>query len=154
MCCGRCPIHSAPGSKPCDCEHRARWNELEQRGDAPLPRSSHSLTVVGGRAYCFGGENQPRVPIGSDVHVYDLQSGVWSTSETAAGSPSPRVGHTAVAAGLDKIYVFGGRCGIDMGEGVHAVMTHTRSKGTDWLLRHPRSHGFCVTPFLRMLSCY
>ena len=100
----------------------ARWARLQQHGDAPLARSSHSLTVVGGKAYCIGGENQPRIPIGSDVHVYDLQTSTWNTVATTKGCLSPRVGHTAVAASDGLIYVFGGRCGIDMGEGVPVLL--------------------------------
>lgn len=90
---------------------------MEQRGVPPLPRSSHTITAVKGKAYCIGGENQPRVPIGSTVHVYDLLTCEWSAVEPCAESPSPRVGHTAVAAAGDKIYMFGGRYGIAMGDG-------------------------------------
>ena len=32
-----------------------RWEKLEQRGEVPEPRSSHSLTAVGDMLYLFGG---------------------------------------------------------------------------------------------------
>lgn len=108
----------------------ARWQKLEQRVEPPLPRSSHTITWVKGRAYCMGGENQPRVPIGSTVHVYDLLTGKWSAVGPSAESPSPRVGHTAVAAG-DMIYMFGGRYGIAMGDGVPSPGLNNGRYGSD-----------------------
>lgn len=62
---------------------------------------------------------QPRIPISSTVHIFDLPTGQWSAVEAAKG-PTPRVGHTAVAcgpAGSEKIYIFGGRNGIALGDG-------------------------------------
>jgi hypothetical protein len=38
----------------------------------PLPRSSHSLNVVDGKAYIFGGEISPRQPVDTDMHVVVL----------------------------------------------------------------------------------
>ncbi|XXH03547.1 hypothetical protein Hte_009952 [Hypoxylon texense] len=40
----------------------------------PLPRSSHSLDVVAGNAYIFGGEVEPRRPVDNDMHVIALPS--------------------------------------------------------------------------------
>ena len=37
-----------------------KWTRLEQNGDLPLARSSHSITAVGGKCYLFGGEHEPR----------------------------------------------------------------------------------------------
>ncbi|MCJ1398905.1 hypothetical protein MMC11_002106 [Xylographa trunciseda] len=88
-----------------------------------LPRSSHSLSIIKGRAYIFGGEVQPRKPAGNDVDVYTLPSSTVIEADykcAAAKSPNgkgevpvPRVGHTAAAI-ADRIYVFGGRGGVDM----------------------------------------
>jgi len=38
----------------------------------PLPRSSHSLDIVDGKAYVFGGEAGPRKPVDGSVHVVVL----------------------------------------------------------------------------------
>ncbi|ORY57314.1 kelch domain-containing protein [Pseudomassariella vexata] len=38
----------------------------------PLPRSSHSLNVVAGSAYIFGGEVEPRKPVDNDMHIITL----------------------------------------------------------------------------------
>lgn len=92
-----------------------RWTPVAP--DLPLPRSSHSLCVIRGKAYIFGGEIEPRVPVDNEVHVYTLPSGiVESTDYTTVKSeeaPPPRVGHTAVSIG-HRMYVFGGRGGKDM----------------------------------------
>lgn len=37
-----------------------------------LPRSSHSVNVVGGNAYVFGGEIEPRKPVDNDMHLIRL----------------------------------------------------------------------------------
>lgn len=38
----------------------------------PLPRSSHSIDIVAGTAYIFGGEINPREPVDNDMHVVTL----------------------------------------------------------------------------------
>ncbi|KAM0555023.1 hypothetical protein ACHAPJ_006371 [Fusarium lateritium] len=49
-----------------------------ERIDAPdVPRSSHSLNIVHGTAYIFGGEVQPRKPVDNDMHVVTLP---WSSA--------------------------------------------------------------------------
>ncbi|KXJ91036.1 hypothetical protein Micbo1qcDRAFT_163762 [Microdochium bolleyi] len=40
----------------------------------PLPRSSHSIDVIDGSAYIFGGELEPRMPVDNDMHVVRLPS--------------------------------------------------------------------------------
>ncbi|KAF2852831.1 galactose oxidase [Plenodomus tracheiphilus IPT5] len=83
----------------------------------PLPRSLHTVSVIKGRAYIFGGEVEPGKLADNTMHVVILpSSGVleadYTTFAARAGNgyddvPSPRKGHTAVAIG-DSIYVFGG----------------------------------------------
>ncbi|CAG8058632.1 unnamed protein product [Penicillium olsonii] len=80
-----------------------------------LRRSSQVLSVIGDRAYVFGGELRPREPRDNDVHVVSLGSGNTTiTSEPATStSPSPRVG-TAACTLNGKIYIFSGRGGVAM----------------------------------------
>ena len=96
---------------------KATWTRIST--GTLLPRSSHSLSVVGGRAYVFGGEENPREPVANDMHVITLpSSGADADYRTIPASPvadhgevpAPRVGHTANAIG-DRVYVFGGRGG-------------------------------------------
>ena len=89
----------------------------------PLPRSSHSLSVIKGRAYIFGGEIKAREPVDNAVHMYILPSSsvaeadyqcVPAQASSEGGEiPPPRVGHTAAVV-ADRIYIFGGRGGKEM----------------------------------------
>ncbi|KAF4124323.1 Kelch motif [Geosmithia morbida] len=59
----------------------------------PLPRSSHTVNVISGSAYIFGGEINPREPVDNDMHVVTLPWG-------SAGSDYFKV--KAVAQELDE----------------------------------------------------
>lgn len=74
----------------------------------PGARSSHAIAVVGKKAYVFGGELTPRVPVDNKLHVFDLDDLTWSIAEVTGDVPPPRVGVTMAAVG-GTIYVFGGR---------------------------------------------
>ncbi|KAI1778321.1 hypothetical protein F4818DRAFT_405672 [Hypoxylon cercidicola] len=61
----------------------------------PLPRSSHSLDVVAGNAYIFGGEVEPRQPLDNDMHVVALpSSGAPADYYAVKPRPSPKQQHT------------------------------------------------------------
>ena len=99
---------------------KARWHRIDS---PPLPRSSHTLSVVAGRAYIFGGEISPREPVDNEMHIITLPSGSVSSADyhsipakpTKPGGevPEKRVGHTAAVIG-ERIFIFGGRGGKDM----------------------------------------
>ncbi|KAF9421780.1 hypothetical protein BGZ76_003938 [Entomortierella beljakovae] len=78
-----------------------------------LARSSHGLAVVENKAYIFGGELQPRIPVDANLYVYDLQDNSINVISPSESTPSPRVGATLSAIG-NKIYLYGGRGGKDM----------------------------------------
>ncbi|KAF9200912.1 hypothetical protein BGZ49_008855 [Haplosporangium sp. Z 27] len=78
-----------------------------------LARSSHGLAVVGNKAYVFGGEFQPRIPVDANLYVYDLQDNSIDVITPSESTPSPRVGATLSAIG-SKVYLFGGRGGKSM----------------------------------------
>jgi len=84
------------------------WVKFAQNGDGPGARSSHAIAIVGTKAYAFGGEFTPRVPVDNKMYAFDLTSQTWSTLDSIGDIPPPRVGVTM--ASIDKkIYVFGGR---------------------------------------------
>ncbi|XP_078437188.1 galactose oxidase/kelch repeat superfamily protein [Wolffia australiana] len=89
-------------------EISGKWLKLEQRGSGPGARSSHAITVIGSKAYAFGGEFVPREPVDNKIHVFDLETLTWSVPDVAGDVPLPRVGVTMAAIGA-TIYVFGGR---------------------------------------------
>lgn len=97
-----------------------RWEQLPSNGDhAPLARSSHSINAVGSKLYVFGGEHKPREPVDNLLYCYDLEARAWAApvpGTAAAPAPGARVGHTAAALG-GKLYVYGGRTGVDTGVG-------------------------------------
>ncbi|CAN6448405.1 unnamed protein product [Victoria cruziana] len=81
---------------------------MEQKGDGPGARSSHAVAVVGRKAYVFGGEFEPRVPIDNNTYAFDLDQSAWSIVPASGDIPPPRVG-VMMAAVNHTIYVFGGR---------------------------------------------
>lgn len=97
---------------------KASWKRIPT--DIVLPRSSHSVSVVKGKVYIFGGEEKPREPVDNHVHVFTLPQSEHDETDyqiipaqAGAGGgdvPSPRVGHTASVVD-DRIYIFGGRGG-------------------------------------------
>lgn len=89
-----------------------------------LPRSSHTLSVVSGRAYIFGGRTETGALASNDVHIVTLplktrdeaQPDYQCVPALRRGEdgerwndevPSARAGHGAWAIGT-RIYVFGG----------------------------------------------
>ncbi|KAF2865871.1 hypothetical protein BDV95DRAFT_505967 [Massariosphaeria phaeospora] len=83
----------------------------------PVPRSHHTISIVKGRAYIFGGESEPGKLADNSFYVVILpSSGVLEADFTVLAArptehggevPAPRKGHTATVVG-DSIYVFGG----------------------------------------------
>lgn len=89
---------------------KGNWIKLDQNGTGPGARSSHAIAIVGHKAYVFGGELTPRVPVDNDIHVFDLQDLTWSVATVTGDVPPPRIGVGMAAVG-GTIYVFGGRDG-------------------------------------------
>lgn len=89
----------------------------------PIPRSSHTLSIVGRQLYIFGGELQPRQPVSNAVDTLSLPLSSDANLEHESieakavdggdAVPPARVGHTAATA-RDCIFVFGGRGGAEM----------------------------------------
>lgn len=100
---------------------KAKWQPINL--SPPLPRSSHTISIISGRGYIFGGEISPRQPVDNDMHIITLPSSGVTTSDYKSLSAKPsntngevpemRVGHTATVIG-QRIFVFGGRGGKEM----------------------------------------
>jgi len=75
--------HGAHGMK-------GTWEKIS--GLPPLPRSSHSLNIVAGNVYIFGGESTgARKPVDNDMHVVALpSSGAPADYYTIKASPAPK----------------------------------------------------------------
>ncbi|KAK4168217.1 kelch repeat protein [Cladorrhinum sp. PSN259] len=93
----------------------ARWRQLAS--NERLGRSSQSLSVLGSRAWVFGGELLPRQPVDNRLTVIELtsvqESATVTTLEAPTTAPIPRVG-LATAALKGSLYLFSGRGGPEM----------------------------------------
>ncbi|KAL9596820.1 MAG: hypothetical protein Q9219_005534 [cf. Caloplaca sp. 3 TL-2023] len=89
--------------------------------EAFLPRSLHSITVIAGKAYIFGGEESPGKLADNNIHIIRLPAKEPSNvgepeykcvpslgEEDDKKVPGSRTGHTACALG-HRIYIYGGR---------------------------------------------
>lgn len=110
-----------------------------------LARSSHTLNTIGNKLFIFGGENQPRVPIDNNLLIFDTAQNEWSMHETnkqeSQGKldlPSPRLGHAACSLG-DKLYVFGGRESVHMGDSSLNDLYEFDMNESKWSKLEPRS---------------
>ncbi|KAL1636527.1 hypothetical protein SLS56_001112 [Neofusicoccum ribis] len=111
---------------------------------APLPRTSHSVSVVKGRAYIFGGEVADGQLADNDMHVVILpSSGIAEADYTTItskpakedqGVPAARKGHSAVVVG-DDIFIFGGD-----------VEGAVNENGRVWVFSTSRSNWTAIDP--------
>ena len=92
---------------------------LTRLSSPSLPRAGHSISIVKGRAYIFGGETSSGNFANNDMHIIILpSSGVSDTDYTVVSArgtepkpkavPCARKHHTASVVG-DRIYVYGGQ---------------------------------------------
>ncbi|PKS12558.1 hypothetical protein jhhlp_000766 [Lomentospora prolificans] len=95
-------------------KHLANWTRITS--SVRLYRSSHAVSVVGQKAFIFGGELVPRQPVDNRLDVVQLGSEREYGAETlpeSSEAPSPRVGAHSTTIGGD-IYLFSGRGGLEM----------------------------------------
>lgn len=76
-------------------------------GAPPHPRGSHSATVIGNKAYVFGGEGLKRKLI-DELWTLDLSTMEWDKPLTTGPIPSARSAHTACSFRNRYIVIFGG----------------------------------------------
>lgn len=83
--------------------------------------------------YVFGGEHEPRVPIGSTVHRLDLQTKEWSACRAINEDSKPVPVNAATVCSIgDVIYIFGGRSGLTEDEGPTNDMYSFNTKSNKW----------------------
>ncbi|KAK3044418.1 hypothetical protein LTS18_001344, partial [Coniosporium uncinatum] len=85
---------------------------------ARIPRSSHTVSIIKGRTYVFGGETSPGEHASNDMGMIVLPSSAVTDADytfyparpTQSNGPVPaaRLNHTASVVG-DSIYIFGGQ---------------------------------------------
>lgn len=117
--------------------------------EAFLPRSSHTLTIIDGRAYIFGGKTEKGELAGNEVHIVTLPlktrtdgepdyKCVPALGENGEGQavPQSRSGHSACGIG-ERIYIFGGQ-----GSGASAL----DEKGRIWVFDTNSLHWSFLDP--------
>ncbi|XP_077353851.1 uncharacterized protein LOC144002463 isoform X1 [Festucalex cinctus] len=86
------------------------WEEIPQSGDVPPARQGHTLCVVKGKVYVFGGVSNPKAAeCLPGMFSFDIVSLTWDCL-TVGGVTLRTVGHSSVAF-KDNIYVYGGTLG-------------------------------------------
>ncbi|XP_067345716.1 host cell factor 2 [Channa argus] len=102
------------------------WSIPEMKGAGPSPRESHTSVAYTGlgspKIYIFGGMQGCRL---NDLWQLDLDTMVWSMSDTRGTKPIPRSLHSANVIG-NKMFVFGGWIPVPE-SGKHSAL------GTEWI---------------------
>ncbi|XP_075885405.1 uncharacterized protein LOC142890337 [Nelusetta ayraudi] len=85
----------------------ATWEEIPQSGEVPSVRAGHTLCVVRGKLYLFGGSSCPdATECLPGVHSFDIVSLTWDCC-AVSGVALRTLRHSSVAVG-DNIHVYGG----------------------------------------------
>ncbi|EKJ76590.1 hypothetical protein FPSE_03256 [Fusarium pseudograminearum CS3096] len=116
----------------------ASWRLVTQ--NERISRSSQAVSVIGDRAFVFGGELIARQPVDNRVDVVNLANTNDDSSETLATpskAPSPRVGSPSTAIGAD-MYLFSGRGGLEM--------KPIEEKGAVWCYKATENEWVAITP--------
>nr|XP_049594869.1 uncharacterized protein zmp:0000001301 [Syngnathus scovelli] len=86
------------------------WEQIPQSGEVPTAREGHTLCVVKGKVYVFGGVSNPKAAeCLPGVFSFDIVSLTWDCL-TVGGVTLRTRGHSSVAV-KDNIYVYGGTLG-------------------------------------------
>ncbi|XP_071495473.1 host cell factor 1-like [Diadema antillarum] len=115
---------------------RWEWKRLKPKtaknAPPPCPRLGHTFTMLGSKAYLFGGlandsddpkNNIPRYL--NDLYSLELRSGysnmIWDIPLTTGPAPPPRESHTCVSyvpkdSSLSRLLVYGGMSGCRLGD--------------------------------------
>ena len=82
---------------------------IEHLKPCPYPiGGGSSLTIIGGKAFVFGGCDRTGTS-SSSLHVYDFEKSEWTCDIDCKGNPpSARFGHSAIAFD-SKLYIYGGQ---------------------------------------------
>ncbi|ROL54997.1 Rab9 effector protein with kelch motifs [Anabarilius grahami] len=87
--------------------NRVTWELMPQKGDVPTVREGHTLCVVKGKLYLFGGSSNPDAKeCLPGVYCFDIVTLTWEKL-LSAGVSLRTLRHSAAALG-ENIYVYGG----------------------------------------------
>jgi len=135
------------------------WTYPEVKGDIPLPRSNHALTVIGNKLYIFGGsigDKPDKYTVTNDFYILDIPTLTWSKIPTSPETPSVRVGHVMTSIGKN-LYMFGGGVwGKEMGWTEQSndlyIYSTEKQKWTMMKLKPEEKPAVCTYPFVFTLN--
>ncbi|KAJ8287021.1 hypothetical protein GJAV_G00046090 [Gymnothorax javanicus] len=83
------------------------WEVIPQNGQIPSGREGHSLCIVKGKLYLFGGSSAPQArECLPGIYCFDIEPLTWDNLKTS-GVSLRALKHSSAVVG-DNIYVFGG----------------------------------------------
>ncbi|XP_028660676.1 rab9 effector protein with kelch motifs [Erpetoichthys calabaricus] len=83
------------------------WESMPQNGQIPSPREGHSLCLIRGKLFLFGGcSNTQAEECIPGVYCFDISTLMWEKLKTSGMAPKT-LKHSSAAVG-ENIYVFGG----------------------------------------------
>jgi N-acetylneuraminic acid mutarotase len=126
--------------------------------NAPLGRSSHTVSQVGGQIYVFGGEHLPRETIDNRLWAYNITTDSWNEVQTNGVPPQARLAHSATVVGTDIIF-YAGRVTDKTGNNIYAIKKIANLYYSSGQICEPHRRKFLVawnlpiTHFARKLIC-
>lgn len=91
-------------------------------GDLPSPRACHTLTLLGNKAFMFGGYDGSKCF--NDLDVLDLDTMTWLRPSVGGQLPLPRNAQTVTVVGR-RLFLFGGHSGNKHLKDLHVFDTET-----------------------------
>jgi hypothetical protein len=91
-------------------------------GDLPSPRACHTLTLLGNKAFMFGGYDGAHCF--NDLDVLDLDAMTWLRPSVGGQLPLPRNAQTVTVVGR-RLFLFGGHSGNKHLKDLHVFDTET-----------------------------
>ena len=82
--------------------------EVSPDGDMPTARYFHTMTLISGKFYMYGGSTG--INNLDELWIYDEIDGSWMLKDTIGEYPGPLMGHGAVAYG-NNLLIWGGKNG-------------------------------------------
>ncbi|CAM6124228.1 unnamed protein product [Calypogeia fissa] len=110
-----------------------QWSELRTTGQKLIPRAGHTTVALGKYLFVFGGFTDDR-KLFDDLHVLNVENGVWTKATTVGEGPSPRFSLAGDCAEPDKgILMFIGGCNenLEALDDMYYLDTELKAEKTD-----------------------
>ena len=115
------------------------WAQPQRFGTAPSPRNGHTMVLIGGKLYVFGGGGD--TTSFNDVHTLHVGNMTWDKPVLHGTMPSPRSRHSATPLGNNMV----GFGGVGGGNDLHILETDTLTWYVPKVGGEPALPRFCHT---------